>query len=237
LAINLKKKAKKIIINIAEATATELLKELILHRIFRRKRGPEKEEVEVPCGIVDRFKSYFLKEFEPFFSRVNSQNLMSIIHQVCSPIGQQSEITNQLNQLERDYGWVDREYSDVMLAFRDYEEYGHKEFFERTTERLLKALKRYVDFAKPLNELLLAFNNPETLKHALKTIDTIYLPAQKHFNKLIYDYYRFAIRNKEYVHTKRQYEAMLMYLPEIPSKENLATLTKITQKETIVEKL
>lgn len=230
----MEKKVKKIALRLVEATAIELLKELI-RRFLRRK--PSEVTGEVPCGIMDRFESYYLKEFEPFFSRANSQNLMSIIHQVCSPIGQQSEIKNRLNQLERDYEWVDREYSGAMLAFRDYKEYGHKEFFERTTERFLKALKRYVDFAKPLNELLLVFNKRETLKHALKTIDTVYVPAQKHFNELIYDYYRFAIRSKEYMNTRRQYETMQMYLPEIPSKENETALLKLMKEEKIVEKL
>lgn len=226
----MEKKAKKIALRLAEATAIELIKELI-RRLLRRK--PSEVTGEVPCGIVDRFESYYLKEFEPFFSLGNSQNLMGIIRQVCSPISKQSEIQKRLNQLETDYKWIDREYLDAMLAFRDYEKYGHEEFFGRATRQLLEALKKYVHLAKHLDELLLAFNKPETLKHALRTIDTVYVPAKKHFNKLIYDYYRFAIRSEEYVYKKRQYETMLMYLPEIPSKENLVTLSKITQEETM----
>lgn len=230
----MKKKAKKVVLRLVEATAIELLKELI-RRLLKRK--PSEVTGEVPCGIVDRFESYYLKEFEPFFSRGNSQNLMSIIHQVCSPINKESEVSKRLTQLEKDYEWVDREYLDTMLAFGDYKEYGYKKFFERATRRLFKALKEYVDFAKPLNELLLAFTKRETLKHALKTIDDMYVPAQRHFNKLIYDYYRFAIRNSEYMYAKRQYETMRMYLPEIPSKDNETALSKLTKEERIVEKL
>lgn len=66
MSINLKKKAKKIAINVAEATTTELLKELIINRIFRQKRKPETEKVGVPCSVVDRFK-FFLNQFGELF--------------------------------------------------------------------------------------------------------------------------------------------------------------------------
>jgi len=98
MAINLKKKAKKIATNIAEATTTELLKELIIGRIFRQKRKSEtKEVVEVPCDVVDRFK-FFLNQFGELFQTGYSYNIYSIINSVSSPFKESSEIEKERKQ-------------------------------------------------------------------------------------------------------------------------------------------
>jgi len=96
---------------------------------------------------------------------------------------------------------------------------------------LYVALEKYVEFAKPLNELLLA-HKPNTLKNALVTIDRYYTPMKQYFNYLICEYYRFAITSNEYVsfNTHQQFD---MLLPDIPSKENLMTLLKAVKEETI----
>lgn len=234
----MKKKAKKIAVKLIEATLIEIFKEL-LRRLLRRKSSPEEiGHGDVPCGTFDRFESFFVKEFEQFFNRSYGHNIVNIINQVYSHLGKESpEITRRLKEIDKDYEWVDREFSDVNLALRDYEKHGDTEFFERTTRSFLKTIKRYIKFAKILNEVLLMHGKSETLKASLQTIEKAYNPAKEHFNRLIYDYYRFALRNKEYVSTTKQYETMLMYLPDIPSKENQLTLTKVAKEETIVEKL
>lgn len=224
------KKVKKKAIRIAEATAIELLKELV-RRLLRRKLSPAIDEV--PCNVVDRFESFFVKEFGEFFSRGYGHNIVNIMNEVCSHLGKESEITKYLEEANKEHEWIDREFSDVRLALQDYEKYGDKELFERANRHLLHAVRRYVKLAKPLNEILLIHGKSETLKAALKTIETHYAPVKEHFNRLIYDYYRFALRNKEYLITKGQYETMMMYLPDIPSKENQLTFMKITKEEPV----
>ena len=230
MAINLKKKAKKIVVKLIEATLIEIFKELF-RRLSRRK--PPEEVGDVPRGTFERFESFFLKEFGQFLHRGYGHNIVNIINQMSSHFGQSSEVRKRLDEVNKDYEWVDREFSDVKLALRDYGKYGDKELFERATKHLLRTIERYVKFAKILNELLLTHGKSETLKASLQTIETLYNPAKEHFNRLIYDYYRFALRNTCYVSTKEQYQTMLMYLPDIPSKENLMTLLKAVKEETI----
>lgn len=89
-----------------------------------------------------------------------------------------------------------------------------------------------IEFAKPLNELLLVHNKPETLKNALRTIDTYYTPMKERFNYLIGEYYRFSVTSQGLVSFNIN-EKFQMLLPDIPSKENLMTLLKATIEEKI----
>ena len=227
--VSLKKKAKKIAINIGEATATDLLKELIL-RVFRRKREPETEEVEVPCGVVDRFK-FFLSEFGELFQRGYSYNIYSIINDVCSPFKESSEIKRERKQLYEKYLWVEDKFYHAKKSLGNFEKYGKKELFVEATEHLYDALERYVEFAKPLNELVLA-HKPNTLKGALQKIDRYYTPLRQYFNYLMCEYYRLAVKSKGYIPFKT-HEKFDMLLPDIPSKENLMTLLKAAKEKII----
>lgn len=231
MAINLKKKAKKIATNIAEATTTELLKELIIGRIFRQKRKSEtKEVVEVPCDVVDRFK-FFLNQFGELFQTGYSYNIYSIINSVCSPFKESSEIEKERKQLYEKYRWVEDKFYHSKKSLEHFEKYGKKELFAEATQHLYDALERYVQFAKPLNELLLA-HKPNTLKNALASIDRYYVPMRQYFNYLMCEYYRFTILSEGYVYFNRN-EKFDILLPDIPSKENLMTLLKAVKEETI----
>ena len=230
VSINLKKKAKKIAINIAEATTTELLKELIINRIFRQKCKPETEKVEVPCGVVDRFK-FFLNQFGELFQTGYSYGIYSIVNNVCSPFKESSEIERERKQLNEKFRWVEDKFYHAKKSLENFEKYGKKEFFMEASKHLYDALEKHVEFAKPLNELLLA-HKPNTLKNALATIDRYYTPMRQYFNYLICEYYRFAITSNEYIsfNTHQQFD---MLLPDIPSKENLITLLKAVKEEAI----
>lgn len=233
MSLDVKKKVKKIAINIFEATITELLKELIIHRLLRRKHSrADMEEAEVPCNIVDRFK-FFLNEFDQIFQRTRSHNIVSIINSVCSQLGSH-EITKQIQQIEKEYKWVESEFHDAKESFENFEKYGEEEWFSKATKHLYDAVEYYSKCAKSLDELLLAYGKPQTLKTALKLIDTYYVPMRKWFNYLICEFYRLGQISKSVHFSHDKYDALL---PDIPSKENLMILLKATKEETIVEKL
>lgn len=229
MVVTLKKKAKKIAINVCEATATQLLKELIIHRLLRQKPSEtETEEVEVPCNVVDRFK-FFLNEFDQLFKRTRSHNIISIINSACSQLGSH-EITKQIQQIEKEYKWVESKFHDAKESFENFEKYGEEEWFSKATEHLYDAVEYYAKCAKPLDELLLAYSKPQTLKTALKMIDRYYVPMRKWFNYLICEFYRLGRISKSVHFSHDKYDVLL---PDIPSKENLMIVLKISKEEKI----
>lgn len=223
----MKKKAKKIGKEIAKTGIIESIK-WGFRRLLRRK--PSEPEVEVSCQTVDRFK-FFLNEFEELFHRTQSYNIISIIHSVCSPFANSSEINKEIRQLENEYKWVESKFRDAKDSLKNFEKYGEREWFTNATEHLYDALEYYVKCARPLDELLLAHSKPQTLKTALQTIDRYYVPMRERFNYLICELHRLS-RMSEHVHFNvgEKYDILL---PDIPSKKNLVTLLKGAKEEIV----
>lgn len=223
----MKKTAKKISKEITKTGIIESIK-WGFRRLLRRK--PSEPEVEVSCQTVDRFK-FFLNQFEELFHRTRSQNIISIIHSVCAPFGNSSEINKEIRQLENEYKWVESKFSDAKDSLKNFEKYGEREWFTNATDHLYDALEYYVKCAKLLDDLLLA-HKPQTLKIALKSIDRYYVPMREHFNYLICELHRLS-RISEHVHfnVNGKYD---MLLPDIPSKENLVTLLKSVKEEIVM---
>jgi hypothetical protein len=223
-------KAKKIGKGLATSGIIESIK-WGFRRLLRRKK-PQPQE-KIPCLVVEKF-CYLLEEFGEFTSRSYSHNIMSVINTVCSPFGSSTEINKELSRLQERYELtVEREYADAKEAlecfFKKNEE---KEWFDKASRHLHEMLCHYVGFAKPLNELLL-IHKPETLKNALHTIDEYYTPMKEHFNYLMNEYIQLAARSKSIYYVSHQKLDML--LPDIPSKESLATFQEITNKKPLIQ--
>jgi len=224
----MEKKGKKIGIGLVTSGIVESIK-YGFRRLLRRKQ-PEPQE-KVPCLVVEKF-TYLIEEFGEFISQDYSHNIMSIINSVSSPFGGSTEIKKELSHLQEKYRLaVEKEYANAKEALGYFHEKDEeKEWFDKAVKHLYETLRYYVGFAKPLNELLLA-HNPETRKKALETIDNYYTPMKEYFNYLMCEYIQLAVRSKDVYYISHQKLDML--LPNIPSKENLVTLSKITQEKTM----
>lgn len=225
MMVNMEKKAKKIGIGLVTSGIMESIK-FGIRKLFRRNHPTEK----VPCLVVDKFLFLF-QELGKFIYQGYSYNIMSIINSVCSPFGKSPEITKNLNHLREKYGLtVEKEYSNAKEALDYFKKNEEKEWFDKAVRHSYEMLQHYVEFTKPLNELILA-HKPETLKKALEAIDRYYIPMKDYFNYLMCEYIQLAVRSKYVYHISHQKLDLL--LPDIPSKENLLILSRINQKETV----
>jgi len=218
---------KKFVISLGQATAIELLKEL-LHRILRTKT-PDMEAVEVPCRVVNRF-SFSLNEFGKLVSKTYSYNIISILNDVCSGFGS-NEITERIQQIQKEYEWVETRFHESKDFLTNFKKYSEREWFDYSTKYLIEAIERYSKCARPLDDLLLACGNPQTLKTALGKVSKYYVPMRETFNYLVNELYKLG-RMTDYISIGQSKHDML--LPEIPSKENLMTLLGVTRKEGVI---